>query len=244
MPLRNIVRIDEKLCDGCGECVFACKEGALTVANGKARLVHDFYCDGLGHCLGECPLGAISVEQREADPFDGLDRQTRHRAIQPRLRVLGAPEDAGPKTTGCQGATLRTLDVAASGGGPSSKLAHWPVQLRLVPAGAPFMAGADLLVCADCVPFAVPDFHEKYLAGRAVVVGCPKLDDLAEMDSRLCAVVDRAQPRRLTVVRMEVPCCGGIAEVALRAAAQEGMTFPVVEDVVALDGRTTTRKVR
>lgn len=246
-PPRKIVRIDEALCNGCGDCLPSCHEGALALVDGKARLVGDVYCDGLGACLGECPQGAISIEERPAEAFDEAEVERRKASLRPRLRVLGAPEGAGPPAGGCQGAAVRLLPVvggaAGSMGGPSG-LSHWPVQLRLVRPDAPFLAGADLVVCADCVPFAVPDFHTRYLAGRAVVVGCPKLDDPADMDARLQALVERSPPRWLTVVRMEVPCCRGIADAALRAAGQPGMRFPVEEHVAGIGGGVTTRRVR
>jgi Pyruvate/2-oxoacid:ferredoxin oxidoreductase delta subunit len=249
---RKIVRIDEALCNGCGDCLTSCHEGALALVDGKARLVRDVYCDGLGACLGECPQGALTIEEREAEAFDEAEVEHRKHAMRARLRVVNAPESAGPVTSGCPGSALRSLPVVGpaptAAPGPAtpggSQLRHWPVQLRLVPAGAPFMAGADGVVCADCVPFTVPDFHARYLTGRAVVVGCPKLDDLADMDARLAALVQRARPRRLTVVRMEVPCCRGIADAALRAAEASGLDFPVEEHVASVSGAISERKVR
>jgi ferredoxin len=253
MALRKMVRIDEALCDGCGDCLRSCAEGALQLVDGKARLVSDVYCDGLGACLGECPQGAISIEEREAAPFDEAEVERRKRTLRTGLRVLGAPDGAGPQASGCPGSALRTLSpggprpVPAGPGSASpgaSQLGHWPVQLRLVPAGAPFLAGADVVVCADCVPFAVPDFHARYLSGRAVVVGCPKLDDPGDMMARLQALVSRGRPRRITVLRMEVPCCAGIADAALQASSQDGLDFPVEEHVVGVGGGIVERRLR
>ncbi|MFT3914388.1 MAG: ferredoxin [Anaeromyxobacteraceae bacterium] len=235
---RNMVRIDEALCNGCGDCLASCHEGALALVDGKARLVGDVYCDGLGACLPKCPTGAITVEEREAAAFDAAAVEARKRAGRSRLRVLGAPPSAGPETTGCPGSATRTL----SPGG--SKLGHWPVQLRLVPSTAGFLAGADLVVCADCVPFAVPDFHARYLDGRAVVVACPKLDDGADMEARLASLVASARPRRMTVVRMEVPCCAGIANAAIRAAEADGADFPIEDHVAGIGGGIALRKLR
>jgi len=254
---RNIVKIDEAKCNGCGECLASCHEGALALVDGKARLVGDHYCDGLGACLSECPQGAISVEEREAAEFDEAAVEARKLAGRSRLRVLGAPPSAGPETSGCPGSALRTLSPGLSrpaplpvaGAGPSapgavSQLGHWPVQLRLVPSSAPFLAGADVVVCADCVPFALPDFHARYLTGRAVVVACPKLDDPADMEARLAALVTRARPRRMTVVRMEVPCCAGIANAAIRAAEADGADFPIEDHVAGIGGGVVERKIR
>ena len=262
MVLRKMVKIDELLCNGCGDCLTHCAEGALQLVNGKARLVSDVYCDGLGACLGECPQGAISIEERGAAPFDPAEVERRKQTTRTSLRVLGAPATLGAATAGCPGSAMRTLSPSLSpslevilgtepgrqapavAGPEVSRLGHWPVQLRLVPASAPFLAGADVVVCADCVPFAVPDFHARYLAGRAVVVGCPKLDDGEDMAARLSALVTRARPARITVVRMEVPCCAGIADAALRAAGQDGLTFPVEEHVVGVSGAIAKRRVR
>jgi Pyruvate/2-oxoacid:ferredoxin oxidoreductase delta subunit len=277
MGLRKIVRIDEDLCTGCGDCLVACAEAAIQLVDGKARLVRDIYCDGLGACLGTCPEGAITIEEREAADFDE-EAVRRRKALHtrgeagapavgttsraPALAVV-QPGPAGPgpagcaapptASGGCPGSALRKLPVMADPPPPGraiaqgeggSQLGHWPVQLRLVPAGAPFLAGADLVVCADCVPFAVPDFHARYLAGRAVVVACPKLDDRAEIDARLAAIAREARPRRMTVVRMEVPCCAGIASAAVRAAGQAGLESPVEDHVVAVAGGVKVTPVR
>jgi Pyruvate/2-oxoacid:ferredoxin oxidoreductase delta subunit len=209
---RRIIRIDETKCDGCGLCVSACAEGAIALVDGKARLVSETYCDGLGACLGECPQGALTMEERAAPAFDAAAVAARQ----------GAPAEPAHHA-GCPGSAMRSFTPAAphaesTAAPPPSQLGHWPVQLTLVPPAAPFLRGADLLVCADCVPFAVPDFHSRYLAGRAVVVGCPKLDDLDAYREKLAEIMAVARPRRLTVLRMEVPCCGGIAHAALEAA--------------------------
>ncbi|MEW6744703.1 MAG: 4Fe-4S binding protein [Planctomycetota bacterium] len=239
MATRKIVQIDEEKCDGCGQCVTACAEGAIQMVNGKARLVSDTYCDGLGACLGECPQGAITIEERDAADFDEqavkrhlatLRREERPRVAEPVRTRVQAHAHAH---SGCPGAALRSFAPTSApvppgpaapstrapslGPPPPSQLGHWPVQLSLVPPGAPFLRGADLLVCADCVPFTVPDFHTRYLAGGAVLVGCPKLDNLPYYVEKLKAIFAQAQPRRITVLRMEVPCCGGIAQAALEA---------------------------
>ncbi len=212
MVQRQIIRIDEEKCTGCGKCVMACAEEALAIVDGKARLVGEVYCDGLGACLGECPEGALTIEEREATPFD-------EEAVERRLAQLGKHE---PLPCGCPGASVRALapdptPAQSRGSATASRLSHWPVQLRLVPPGAPFLRGAEILVCADCVPFAMPDFHEKHLAGRVVLVGCPKLDDLDHYRDKLRAIFEQARPQSITVLRMEVPCCSGLAHAVSEA---------------------------
>lgn len=208
MAIRKIITIDGEKCDGCGLCEEACHEGAIRIVDGKARLVSEAYCDGLGDCIGECPRGAITIEEREAVSYDAD-------AVEKRL--AGA---RGPQAGGCPGAAARSLVTPASSGpaaGVPSQLGHWPVQLKLVPVTAPFLKGADLLVTADCVPFAFADYHRKYLSGRAVIVGCPKLDDIQFYYEKLKSILAEARPRSITVLRMEVPCCGGIGQVVTRA---------------------------
>ena len=218
MVKRKIIKIDEEKCDGCGLCVTACHEGAIRIVDDKARLVSEVYCDGLGDCLGECPQDAITIEERDAEAFD-------EKAVEEHLAREAKTESAPPLPPvggGCPGAALRKLSpmpaaaTAASAPGASG-LGNWPVQLMLVPPGAPFLKAADLLICADCVPFAVPDFHSRYLAGKILLVGCPKLDDLQHYEEKLKAIFSEAKPRSITVLKMEVPCCGGIAQVAVAA---------------------------
>jgi len=255
--LRKIVRIDEEKCDGCGECIPSCAEGAISLVGGKARLSSDALCDGLGACLGECPRGAITVEEREAVAFDeeavkahllSMGEQVTHRNPHPRP---GAPRltvvpDAGPAPQGggCPGSRPMVMPrrpaglAVAAGPTPSgeSQLAQWPIQLHLVPPTAPYFRGADLLVAADCVPFAYARFHDELLAGRALVVGCPKLDDLGAYVNKLGEIVARNDLRSVTIVRMEVPCCGGISMAARRAVESSGKPIPVRDVVIGVDG--------
>jgi Pyruvate/2-oxoacid:ferredoxin oxidoreductase delta subunit len=244
--LREIVEVDEALCDGCGDCVPSCAEGALQVVNGKVRLVGDVLCDGLGACLGECPKGALKVVRRDVAPFDEHAvevhlRAARPPARRPSLAVMQAPAEAAGG--GCPGSRSREIarpapraPAAADGAATPSALAHWPVQIELVSPRAPWLAGADLLVAADCVPFAYADFHRDYLAGRKVLVGCPKLDDVSGWVERLAAVIREGAPRSVTVVRMEVPCCGGIARAVREAVAASGRAVPLAESTVSVDG--------
>ena len=213
---RVIVEIDEAKCDGCGECVPSCAEGAIRMVNGKAKLVGDELCDGLGACLGECPQGAIRVLEREAVAFDEA-AVARHLSLAPR-RSLSVVQ-AAPETSsgGCPGS--RSVDLGAPGAVPSgpgaagaSQLTHWPIQLGLVSPNAPWLAGADLLLAADCVPFAYADFHRDLLAGRRVLVGCPKLDDVEFYRGKLAELFRQNDIKSIEVVHMEVPCCFGLVK--------------------------------
>lgn len=257
---RKIIEIDNDKCDGCGQCISACHEGALALVDGKARLVKESFCDGLGACIGDCPRDALHIIERDADGFDsaavaatspGGARPAEHshdHAHALELKHTAAHPHA------CPGAAMRSLasrkpnavraEATSDEPASTSALGHWPVQLMLVPPHAPFLKESDLLVCADCVPFAVADFHTRYLTGRAVVVGCPKLDDLDHYADKLAAIVETARPRRLTVLRMEVPCCRGIAQVAINAALSSGQQFPVEEHVIGIGGGIARQIIR
>ncbi len=252
---RSIVHIDEAKCNGCGQCITACAEGALALVNGKARLVKEIYCDGLGACLGTCPQGAITIEQREAEPFDEEATRTHLQALRDSVDTHHSPSAVAGGAAGrcphaaCPAAAMRTCEqqgarTDAAADVPPSQLGHWPVQLRLVPAFAPFLKNADLLVCADCVAFAVPDFHERYVAGHAVLVGCPKLDDLAYYREKLESIFAEARPRRITVLRMEVPCCGGIANAAMAARNAAAPDVPLEIHTVGIRGGIVTETMR
>jgi len=228
--MRKIIHIDEEKCDGCGLCIPNCAEGALQIIDGKARLVSDKYCDGLGACLGHCPRGAISIIEREAEAFD-------EEAV---AQYLARKEKEAPQVQpgGCPGACLMDLarekqDPAAAGEpeeekkSSPSQLGNWPVQLRLVHPEASYFAGAHLLVSADCVPFAHPDFHRDLLKGRTVVVGCPKLDDLEGYLAKLTAIIQANDLRDITVAHMEVPCCTGLVRVVQEAIRRSGKDIPL-----------------
>jgi ferredoxin len=242
MAVREIVRIDEALCDGCGECVPACAEGAIAVVDGKARLVGEVLCDGLGACLGHCPQGAITIERREADAFDEA-------AVAAHLE---RQHTAPVVPTGCPSAAPRTvLPIAGGGACPGSAstvasggLRQWPVQLHLIPPTAPFLQGADVVLAADCVAFASPRFHAEMLDGRALAIGCPKLDrDLHLYVDKLVAMIEHADIRSLEVVVMEVPCCGGLvrlADVARRTAFRD---IPITVTTIGIDGEVRSRAV-
>lgn len=236
---RKIVEIDRDKCNGCGVCVDACHEGAIQMVDGKAKLVSDIYCDGLGDCLGPCPTGAISIVTRQAEEYDDD-------AVKERMAAQKAAAD--PLPCGCPGGMARTLNHSAPKSeaqpssscgcecGGESQLMNWPVQLKLVPPGAPYLKGADILLAADCTPVAAPDFHARYLRNRPIVIACPKLEDNAQQVAKLADIIRTAKPSALTVVRMEVPCCGGLVRVAEEAVRQSGENVPIKTIVVGTDG--------
>jgi len=231
---RNIITIDEAKCTGCGLCVDACHEGALRMVDGKARLVSESYCDGLGACLPACPADAIRIKEREAAAFDEA-------AVAAHLAPAVAPVVA-PLPCGCPGTMARTIarapavpEVASAPADTVSALTTWPVQIKLVPVNAPYLQGAALLVAADCTAFALPDIHRRFMRGKVVLIGCPKLDagDYAE---KLTAILQANEIRSITVLRMEVPCCAGIADAVRRALVASGKMIPWQVVVVGTDG--------
>jgi Pyruvate/2-oxoacid:ferredoxin oxidoreductase delta subunit len=251
MSVRKIVRIDEDKCNGCGQCVGACAEGAIQIVDGKAKLVSEVYCDGLGACLGKCPMDAITVEEREAKDFDEKKASAYVRQLQKKSTAeMPLPAHACPGTQaqslkaaphrgGCPGTLAQSLSPAASAGGATSTpsaLANWPVQLKLVPPNAPYFQDADLLLVADCVPFAYADFHTRMLAGKPVVIGCPKLDDADFYVNKLAAILQASSIRSLTVAHMEVPCCTALARIAEAALAQSGQDIPLRVIVIGMHG--------
>jgi Fe-S-cluster-containing hydrogenase component 2 len=233
--LRKVVHIDEQKCNGCGLCVPACAEGAIRIINGKARLIDDKFCDGLGACLGECPQGAITIEEREAAEFD-------EQAVTEHLHeaVRRETQQEAP-FSGCPGSALRSFNreaPAAPGARPAgpSRLGHWPIQWRLVPPQAPFLQQADLLICADCVPFAFADFHQDFLPDKALVIGCPKLDDVHAFQQRLTQIFAQADINSITILYMEVPCCYGLVHAVKQALADSGKHIPLKEQVIGVKG--------
>ncbi len=237
---RKIISIDEEKCDGCGLCVPACHEGALQLVDGKARLVKESFCDGLGDCLGECPRGAITIEEREAEAFD------------PEAVGEGAPVGAEePLPCGCPGIMTRRIErrhgqaVGAGGDGRDgarpSRLSQWPVQLRLLNPSAPYWDGADLLVAADCVLAAYGPFQEELLAGRKLVMACPKLDETSGYAEKLASILRENDIRSVTVARMEVPCCSGIVALVEEALRSSGKVIPYRRMVIGIDGEVRER---
>ena len=231
--LRKVVRIDKEKCNGCGVCIPSCAEGALQIVDGKARLVNDKYCDGLGACLGECPEGAIAIEEREADEFD---ETAARRLVDQHSHAKEA------LLCGCPSASVARLErreVETSAPGSTcqeSMLGHWPVQLTLVPPGAPFLQGADVVLAADCVPFAYPGFHRDFLKDKALLVACPKLDDFQAHLAKLTEILSRSKVESITVVRMEVPCCSGLMHMAEEAIRLSGKKIPLSGIVIGIQG--------
>ena len=228
--LRRIIRIDEEKCNGCGACAKACHEGAIEMVNGKARLTREDYCDGLGDCLPACPADAITFEEREAPTYD-------ESAVR-----LAKEQKQQPLPCGCPGTQSRSIRQQPADAVPSagiagrSQLSQWPVQIKLVPVNAPYFNGASLLIAADCTAYACGDFHDRFIRGRITLVGCPKLDegDYAEKLTRILAENDI---RSVTVVRMEVPCCGGLENAVKRALQRSGKWIPWQVVTITTDGR-------
>ncbi len=233
--IRKIVRIDEEKCNGCGLCVPACAEGALQIVDGKAKLISEKYCDGLGACLGECPQGAITVEETTAEDFD-------EEAVKLHLEEKEA-HTTEELPCGCPSATVtqferqETTGVAPRGAtNQQSMLGHWPVQLTLVPPTAPFLQGTDLVLAADCVPFAYAGFHQDFLRNHSLLVACPKLDDFQAHLKKLTDILHNSQVKSLTVVHMEVPCCSGLVHMAKQALQLSGKDIPFKEVTVSIKG--------
>lgn len=231
-----MVRIDEEKCDGCGQCATACAEGAIEIVDGKARLVSDAYCDGLGACLGECPQDAITIEQREAARFD-------EEAVKKHLAGKSEAQQEAPAA--CPGSASRTIercelvDLKGEPGGESevpSLLGNWPVQLKLLPVQAPYLDGADLLIAADCTPFAFADFHRKFVAGRVVAIGCPKLDSAEFYRKKLAQIFTQNDIRSIEVAYMEVPCCFGIVHLVHESLKESGREIPLKLTKIGIKG--------
>ncbi|MBN2180945.1 MAG: 4Fe-4S binding protein [Sedimentisphaerales bacterium] len=233
MVKRNIIKIDEDKCNGCGQCVNACAEGAIQIINGKAKLISEIYCDGLGACLGTCPQDAITIEQREAAEFDE-EATKKHLA---NTKNTGKSVDF--LCPGLMAAKIRDKndqDASPTAVAGVSRLSHWPVQLKLVSPAAPYFADADLLLVADCVPFAMGDFHEKFLKNHSVVVGCPKLDDSSFYVDKLGQILTANKLKSLTVVHMEVPCCRGLTQIVKQAISKNKIEMAFEDVTIDLQG--------
>ena len=234
---RQIIKIDEEKCNGCGICVSACHEGAIGMVDGKAKLMREDYCDGLGNCLPACPTGAITFEEREAMAFNKEEVEKNMQQSTPQPVFSGCP--------GTQAKALRhdmiapaavSTPAAQTAAAPESQLNQWPVQIKLVPINAPYFHQSNLLIAADCTAFSFGDFHNKFMKNKITLIGCPKLDD-GDYAEKLTAILQNNDIKSVTVVRMEVPCCGGI-EYAVKTALQaSGKMIPWQVVTISTDGR-------
>ncbi len=238
---RKIIKIDEEKCTGCGLCVPGCAEGAIQIIAGKAKLVSDVYCDGLGACLGECPEGALSIEERDAAPFDEKLVQEHLAKTSGKASAHDLPVMPQP---GCPGSTHATLERKPAGAvsaaphlAQSSELGHWPVQLPLVNPAADFFRGRDVVLAADCVAYALGDFHQRFLKGKSLAIACPKLDDgQEEYIEKISRLADEAKINTLTVIIMQVPCCRGLMQVAQAGLQKAKRKVPLKAVIVGIRG--------
>ncbi len=251
MPLRRIIHIDQQKCDGCGQCVPSCAEGAIRIIDGKARLVSDVYCDGLGACLGHCPQGAIQIIEREAGQFD-------ESAVEAHLATEKPAPICDHSAGVCPGTAVRSVGLNVLSSTParpasppaaargdsaarSSQLSHWPVQLSLIPPSAPFLEGADLLLTAQCAAFTMADFHETLLQRRPIAIACPKLDNGQAHLAKLTAMLTMSDIKSLSVIHMEVPCCTGLLRIAQAAIQASGKPIPLHDVVISTRGEVLSQ---
>lgn len=236
--LRKIIEIDEEKCDGCGQCVPACAEGAIEVINGKAKVIADVLCDGLGACIGECPNDALHIIERQAEEFDETAVEA-HLATKAKNAETSMP-------CGCPSAEIKSFapaDVCRSANEPAelrdteSALTHWPVQIRLVPPTAPFLKNADLLVLADCAAVAYAALHQDYIRDKVVMMGCPKFDDTELYIDKFTQIFSTAHINSVTILYMEVPCCGGLPMIVKKGMAAAGKTTPLTETIISCKGK-------
>jgi ferredoxin len=242
--LRQIIKIDEEKCTGCELCVSACHEGAIGIVNGKAKLLRDDYCDGLGNCLPVCPTGAITFEEREAPGFD-------EKAVASKMKDTETPVQPENLACGCPGTHSKVLKHDKSEENmcqsqhtqvAQTNLNQWPVQIKLVPANAPYFNNADLLIAADCSAYAFGDFHNKFMKNKITIIGCPKLDE-GDYSDKLTSILSMNDIKSLTVVRMEVPCCGGIVSAVKTALLNSGKLIPWQIVTISTDGEILNQSI-
>jgi ferredoxin len=239
--LRKIIEIDEELCNGCGNCVTGCAEGALQIIDGKAKVVSDTFCDGLGACIGECPTGALRIVEREAIPFDEEATKSHLAGKEKPTLPCGCPSthiQIFEKTSACEAANKPTH---IERGEEESSLSHWPIQIKLIPASAPFLKGADLLVLADCTAVAFPSLHRDLMKGKVVMMGCPKFDDVQEYVGKFADIFKTAGIKTITTVVMEVPCCSGLPIIVKKGMEEANKEIPMQEIMLSLRGKILKR---
>ena len=228
--IRKIIHIDQEKCNGCGACANACHEGTIEMVNGKAVLTNEHYCDGLGDCLPACPTGAIRFEEREAPAYNEAAVQAA------KMKKHGISAGAGCPGSRAQLFSRAPAQPATPLNQPESQLRQWPVQIKLAPVNAPYFEGANILVAADCTAYAYANFHQKFIRGRIVLVGCPKLDE-GDYTEKLTRIFSENNIKSLTIVRMEVPCCGGLERAAKNALQASGKFIPWQVETISVDGR-------
>ncbi len=242
---RKIIEIDEELCNGCGNCVPACAEGAIQIINGKAKVIKDQFCDGLGACIGECPQGALKIVERITEEFDekaveeylkDLEEKQDKKAEEPATLACGCPSTE-LKTFAIAGNSCESANIPSNINDTESALGHWPVQIRLIPPNASFLKNADLLITADCVPVAYPSFHSDFLKGKIVMLGCPKFDDVEDYIERFTQIFKTANIKSITALIMEVPCCSGLPGMLKKAMEQAGVEIPMKQLVISSRGK-------
>lgn len=231
--VRKIIHIDEDKCNGCGICATACHEGAIEIIDGKAKLVREHFCDGFGDCLPGCPTGAITFEEREAPAYDEA-------AVMKAKQEKMQKEGMKIPHAGCPGSMMRQMNrseapQAAAPVAMTSQLFNWPVQIKLVPVQAPYFAGAKLLIAADCTAYAYANFHQEFIRGKVVLIGCPKLDSV-DYSEKLTEIIKNNDIQSVTIVRMEVPCCGGLEMAAKKALQESGKFIPWNVVTISIDG--------
>jgi len=220
--IRKIIKIDEEKCNGCGLCVPACLEGALQIINGKAMLISEIYCDGLGACIGECPQGAVTIEERMAEEFNEemVKNHLKEKELQAQVHA----------------STQRMSTEIGPSVSLASELTQWPIQLKLIPPKAPYFQDVNLIIVADCVPFAYANFHQDFLKGKSIVIGCPKLDDAQFYEKKLTELFLQSKIRSVTIINMEVPCCHGLYHITKNAIQRSGKDIPMKQIIISIKG--------